>query len=63
MLNEVGIMSISEDDLLKSGSSTDAVRIPDDYGGGFMVSVEVHHQLHCLVSCCDWHSCTFLVKF
>ena len=47
-------MSISEEDLLKSGSSTDAARIPDDYGGGFMVSVEVHHQLHCLVSCCDW---------
>ena len=48
-------MSISEEDLVKSGSSTDAVRIPDDYGGGFMVSVEVHHQLHCLVSCCNWH--------
>ena len=53
-------MSISEEDLLKSGSSTDAVRIPDDYGGGFMVSVEVHHQLHCLVSYFDWHFCTFL---
>ena len=53
-------MSISEEDLLKSGSSTDAVRIPEDYGGGFMVSVEVHHQLHCLVSCCDCDLCTFL---
>ena len=52
-------MSISEDDLLKSGSSTDAVRIPDDHGGGFMASVEVNHQLHCLVSCYNWHLCTF----
>ena len=52
-------MRISEEDLLRSGSLTDAVRIPDDYGGGFMASVEVNHQLHCLVSCCNWHRCTF----
>jgi hypothetical protein len=25
------------------------VRFPDEYGGGFMVNVEVFHQLHCLV--------------
>ena len=51
-------MRISEEDLLRSGSLTDAVSIPDDYGGGFMAFVEVNHQSHCLVSCCNWHRCT-----
>ena len=43
-------MSISEEDVLKVGKTTEAIRIPPEFGGGFMASVEVNHQLHCVVS-------------
>lgn len=42
-------MSISETDLLSAGYSKDSVKLPDEYGGGYMASLEVNHQLHCLV--------------
>jgi len=47
---KVRVMRISEEQLLKSGFSPDSVRFPEEYGGGFMASLEVNHQLHCLVS-------------
>jgi len=39
--------------LLRTGEkpSPSMVRYPDEYGGGYMASVEVIHQLHCIVSC------------
>jgi len=45
----VDIMSISEEEVLQAGKTTDAIRIPEEFGGGFMASVEVNHQLHCVV--------------
>ena len=43
-------MSITEEEVLKIGKTTDAIKIPSQFGGGYMASVEVNHQLHCLVS-------------
>jgi hypothetical protein len=39
--------------LLRTGEkpSPAMARYPDEYGGGYMATVEVIHQLHCLVSC------------
>lgn len=45
----VDIMSISEGEVLKAGKTTDAIRITEEFRGGFMASVEVNHQLHCVV--------------
>lgn len=42
-------MSISQGKVLKAGKTTDAIRKPEEFGGGFMASVEVNHQLHCVV--------------
>lgn len=47
--SSVSVTSISEDDVIKAGKTTDSIRISDEFGGGFMASVEVNHQLHCLV--------------
>ena len=40
--------SSTEEEVLKSGGSSDDVRLPEELGGGYMTSVEVVHQLHCL---------------
>ncbi|KAG1728437.1 hypothetical protein EDB19DRAFT_1913783 [Suillus lakei] len=39
--------------LLRTGEkpSPAMVRYPDEYGGGYMATVEITHQLHCVVSC------------
>ncbi|KAJ6036866.1 hypothetical protein N7540_001145 [Penicillium herquei] len=47
-LEDIRIMSISEDDVLKAGKTTDAIQIPQKWGGGYMASLEVNHQLHCV---------------
>ncbi|KAL8970275.1 MAG: hypothetical protein Q9197_003891 [Variospora fuerteventurae] len=41
-------MRITEADVLKVGKTKDAVKIPAQYGGGYLASVEVNHQLHCI---------------
>lgn len=44
-------LSISEHDLKKSGFDPQkSTRLPEEYGGGYLVTIEVNHQLHCLVS-------------
>ncbi|KAL8667705.1 MAG: hypothetical protein Q9202_000560 [Teloschistes flavicans] len=43
-------MSVSEEEILRIGKTTEAIRIPEEFGGGFLASVEVQHQLHCVVS-------------
>ncbi|KAJ6032643.1 hypothetical protein N7540_003375 [Penicillium herquei] len=45
-------ISLSEEDLLKGGKTTDAVRIPDIWGGGYLASLEFTHQIHCV--CIAW---------
>jgi hypothetical protein len=41
-------MSVSEEVVLRSGETTDAVRLPKEFGGGYLAWAEVNHQLHCL---------------
>jgi hypothetical protein len=43
---------MSLEELLKAGEvdSPSKVKYPAKFGGGFMVSMEAPHQLHCLVS-------------
>lgn len=41
-------MSVPEEVVLKSGETTDAVRLPSEMGGGYLAWAEVNHQLHCL---------------
>ena len=43
-------MSVSEEVLIASGSDIDSIKVPEEYGGGYMATLEVTHQLHCLVS-------------
>ena len=45
-------MTISEADLKKFDPlfADSAVRYPEEMGGGYMGSLEVFHQLHCVVS-------------
>lgn len=47
-LENVRVTSITEEEVLKIGKTTDAIKIPSQFGGGYMASVEVNHQLHCL---------------
>ena len=42
---------MTREDVVKMGKSPeDAVQLPGSLGGGYMGTVEVFHQLHCLVS-------------
>lgn len=41
-------MSISYDTLRIIGASEDSARLPPESGGGYMGSLEVFHQLHCV---------------
>lgn len=43
-------MKASTEDLHDAKLNSDNVRVPDGLGGGYLVSLEVTHQLHCLVS-------------
>ncbi|KAL8832369.1 MAG: hypothetical protein Q9170_004905 [Blastenia crenularia] len=47
-LDHVGMMSITKEDILRIGKTTDSVKIPPQFGGGYMASLEVNHQLHCI---------------
>ena len=50
-VGQVGIMSISADEVRRLGKDPDyVVKVPDDLGGGHVASVEVFHHLHCLAS-------------
>ena len=43
-------ISAEELKLVGKDSTADAtVRIPDEFGGGYYATLEVFHQLHCLV--------------
>jgi hypothetical protein len=48
----VGVSSLPEDVALKAGVLKGDVRIPAGYTGSgeYMVSLELTHQLHCVVS-------------
>ncbi|KAL8626496.1 hypothetical protein Q9189_007809 [Teloschistes chrysophthalmus] len=43
-------MSVSEEEVLRAGKTTEAIRIPERFGGGFLASVEVQHHLHCVLN-------------
>ena len=40
---------ITEEEFKSIPHNPDTIRISDDFGGGYMASPEVYHQLHCLV--------------
>jgi hypothetical protein len=48
ILNLARPMSVTEEVVLRSGETTDAVRLPEQLGAGFLAWAEVNHQLHCL---------------
>lgn len=50
--NAAGLTSISDEILQKLGKSgqPSLVKFLDGDGGGYMATMEVSHQLHCLVS-------------
>ena len=43
-------MGLSEEEMERIGHSKDSARLPPESGGGYMASLEVNHQIHCLVS-------------
>ncbi|KAI1394214.1 uncharacterized protein F4822DRAFT_387477 [Hypoxylon trugodes] len=48
-LLRIGMMSLSEEDLHRTGASPDtAVRLPPESGGGYLAYLASHHHLHCL---------------
>lgn len=50
-VGQVGIMSITADEVRRLGKDPDyVVKVPEDLGGGHVASVEVFHHLHCLAS-------------
>jgi hypothetical protein len=55
---------MTREEMLKAGTTASElrskVRYPDKYGGGYMVTLEVAHQLHCLVSYTTPTICSFL---
>jgi hypothetical protein len=44
------LFSLSESDLKTIGKNRNAVKFPPELGGEYVGSLEVFHQLHCLVS-------------
>ena len=54
-------MSISRDTLKMIGAPEDSARLPPESGGGYMGSLEVFHQLHCVVSTTHINSLFFLL--
>jgi hypothetical protein len=42
------MFSITPEEVIKTGGSLDAVRLPSEYGGGYMATAEITHQMHCL---------------
>lgn len=46
----VGPFSVTKSDVEKLGKSpVECSQLPEELGGGYMGTVEVFHQLHCLV--------------
>lgn len=49
-LTSVGPFAITGDDVTRMGKSAqECAPLPEELGGGYMGTVEVFHQLHCLV--------------
>lgn len=41
---------MTRDDVVRMGKSPEeCVQLPENLGGGYMATIEVFHQLHCLV--------------
>ncbi|KAK3171335.1 hypothetical protein OEA41_003419 [Lepraria neglecta] len=51
-ITDIGAMRISEEELEKLNPlfAKSAVRCPEKMGGGYMGSLEVFHQLHCVIA-------------
>jgi hypothetical protein len=51
-VSKAGVFSLPEDEALRAGLQKGDVRIPAGYegSGGYMASLELTHQLHCVVS-------------
>ncbi|XXH01899.1 hypothetical protein Hte_008261 [Hypoxylon texense] len=47
-LLRVGMMGLTDEELLKTGASPDSVRLPLESGGGYLAYIADHHYLHCL---------------
>lgn len=47
---QVGVMSVSEQVYEHLNASKDAVKVPENLGGGRMAVFETIHQIHCVVS-------------
>ncbi|KAI0142325.1 hypothetical protein F4776DRAFT_501976 [Hypoxylon sp. NC0597] len=46
-LLRVGVVSLSEEEMRRTGASLDAVRIPPESGGGYIAYLASHHHLRC----------------
>ena len=49
LMSPVSMARITEEEFKSIPHNPDTIRISDDFGGGYMASPEVYHQLHCLV--------------
>lgn len=45
----VGVIRISEGEFHQLNASKHAVKVPPEFGGGFMALPEFIHQIHCVV--------------
>lgn len=43
------ILRLSYDEMIRAGGSDISVQIPAHLGGGYMASLELDHNIHCLV--------------
>ncbi|KAI9806559.1 MAG: hypothetical protein M1833_003746 [Piccolia ochrophora] len=48
LTNGMGAFTVDSDTLKKIKQSESSVRVPEKYGGEYMASLEVFHQLHCV---------------
>ncbi|KAL8893984.1 MAG: hypothetical protein Q9207_008561 [Kuettlingeria erythrocarpa] len=49
-IENIGAISITEDEFRRLNASKHAVKVPLDLGGGYMALPEFVHQIHCVVS-------------
>ncbi|KAF2727300.1 hypothetical protein EJ04DRAFT_393047, partial [Polyplosphaeria fusca] len=49
-----GFFSISQETLQAANASEHSIELPDSIGGGYMASLEVTHQLHCVQLIREW---------
>ena len=45
-MDAVGLFPLSDEKFLRAGGNTDNLRMPDEFGGGFLADVELFHQMH-----------------